>query len=254
VQIVGGHPFYLQLLGESLTAQPPPYDEGSLKQAVQELLFSSTGRFSLYLEKGYQALVGQSTYLAAALQALAWRPQRLSEIGRAIGALSGSTVRYLERLQDAVQRREDGRYELTDPTFGLWLRWRQPGGMIVPMSVIGSKAELLVARHLARMGFDLIYQSRASRGAFALLATRAASQLGLQVRRSPLPLRIPRPAWERMDAEAERLGWRWVVAAVSPPPDDEVRVRDPARARLGKEVRLGEEATIPNLLRWLDGS
>ncbi len=33
------------------------------------------------------------------------------------------------------------------------------------MTVVGDEAEKTVARHLARLGFDLVYQSRASRGA-----------------------------------------------------------------------------------------
>ena len=48
--------------------------------------------------------------------------------------------------------------------------------------------ERVVAEHLARSGFELVYQSRGSRGAFDLLATRGAQQLGVQVKRSPLPL------------------------------------------------------------------
>src|SRR4051812_24182448 len=35
VAVLGGHPFYLQLLGEALTARKPPYDDASLKDALQ---------------------------------------------------------------------------------------------------------------------------------------------------------------------------------------------------------------------------
>jgi len=68
------------------------------------------------------------------------------------------------RWLDAVVRGSDGRYRLADPVFGLWLSWRQPGGTVVPMQVIDDEAEQQVAQHLARMGFDLVYPSRASRG------------------------------------------------------------------------------------------
>jgi AAA+ ATPase superfamily predicted ATPase len=252
VDVLGGHPFYLQLLGEGLMEHPPPYDESALKQALQELLFSRTGRLSLYLQNVFSGLVGRSTYLAQALKALAEGPRRLTDVAKAIGSPSGSTVRYLERLKDAVQRRDDGLYALADPVFGLWLRWRRPGGSVVPMTLIGDDAERATASHLAGMGFDLVYQSRASRGAFDLLATRGARQLALQVKRTALPVRFSRSAWKRMEAEADRFGWRWVVAVVTPEPDGRVRVLDPGRARIGREARLGGEAAIDNLLRWLD--
>jgi Holliday junction resolvase len=133
---------------------------------------------------------------------------------------------------------------------GLWLRWRRPGGSVVPMSIIGDAAEREVAGLLARMGFDLVYQSRASRGSFDLLATRAATQLGVQVKRSPLPLRFSRTAWNRMAADARRLGWRWTVASVTP--EGEVRFLDPSKVRRGKELRLGESAAIENVVEWVD--
>jgi hypothetical protein len=117
---------------------------------------------------------------------------------------------------------------------------------------VGDEAELAVAEHLAGMGFDLIYQSRASRGAFDLLATRGAHQLGVQVKRSPLPLRFSAAAWKRMAAEGERFGWRWVVAALTPPPEGRLLLLDPARAAVKKRVTLGAEAAIDNLLLWVD--
>jgi hypothetical protein len=55
--------------------------------------------------------------------------------------------------------------------------------------------------------------SWASRGAFDLLATRGGAQLGIQVQRSPLPLRFTQEEWSRLEAEARRLHWHWVLAA-----------------------------------------
>ena len=250
VDAIGGHPFYLQLLGEALTARRRIPDAADLKAALQELLFSRTGRLGLYFENEYNHLVGRSASLAGALAALADGPLRLSDVAIRIKAPSGATVRYIERLKDAIRRREDGLYELTDLTFGLWLRWRRPGGTIVPMTVVGNEAELDVARCLATMGFDLVYQSKASRGAFDLLATRGATQLGVQVKRSSPPLRFSQHAWSRMQAEAKRLGWLWVVSAVSP--EGEVTILDPSRAKRGKEVRVHASAEVENLLLWVD--
>jgi len=250
IEILGTRPFYLQMLGDALVRTEPPYDRSALKAALQDLLFSPTGRLSLYFENELERLVGRSANLAAVLEALAPGPQRLSDVARAIGAPTGHASGYIDRLGDAVQKREDGRYELDDATFGLWIRWRQPGGTVVPMTVLGDAAERLVAQHLARCGFELVYQSRASRGAFDLLATRGARQLGVQVRRSALPLRFTAAEWSRMEADAKRFGWRWIVAAVGP--DDAVTLLDPPRGARRKAGALDGSAAIENIVAWVD--
>jgi AAA+ ATPase superfamily predicted ATPase len=250
VKSLTGHPFYLQLLGEELTERAGRPDIAGFKAALQGLLFSRTGRLALFFENEFQRLVGRSTFLAATLNALAEGPATLTSVAVSIQAASGATVNYLERLQDAVIRTGDGRYQLTDPTFALWLRWRQPGGTAIPMSVVGDEAELAVARTLSDMGFELIYQSKASRGAFDLLATRGSMQLGVQVKRAALPARFKGTEWSRMVAEGHRFLWHWVVAAVGT--DGVIRMLDPGKARRRREVSLYEDAEIPNLLRWLD--
>jgi len=250
VEIVGRHPFYLQVVGDALTHEPPPYDIGSLKPVLQSLLFSRSGRLSLYFENEYQRLVGRATTLAATLEALATSaPLRLTDLARAIGASTASTARYVDRVGDAVVREGD-LYALADPLFATWLRWRAPGGTVVPMTIIGDEAEIAVAAQLAGLGFDLVYQSRGSRGAFDLLAIRGSQQLGVQVKRERLPLRFSKTEWARMDADARRWGWRHLVAQVSP--ESSVRFLDPARARVAKEVRLADDATIENVLAWVD--
>jgi len=70
----------------------------------------------------------------------------------------------------------------------------------------------------------------------------------VQVKLSKLPLRFTLAAWNRIVAEAERLGWYWVIAAVG----EEVCFLDPARARVRRTARVHPEATIDNLLLWLD--
>jgi AAA+ ATPase superfamily predicted ATPase len=251
VGIIGGHPFYLQLLGETLMQDLRAPTEVDLKDALQSLLFSPYGRLALFFENEMQRLVGRSTFLAATLDALASGPMTLTEVASRIRTSTGATVGYLERLKDAVTRTADQRYALADPTFSLWLRWKRPGeGTLVPTSVIGDAAEQAVAQLLAAMGFDLVYQSRASRGAFDLLATRGGMQLGIQVKRSPLPLRFTKSEWARLQAEASRLHWQWVLAAEGA--DGSICVLDPAQATKGREVRVGRDAVIENLLLWLD--
>jgi AAA+ ATPase superfamily predicted ATPase/Holliday junction resolvase len=250
VAALGGHPFYLQLVGEALTAGEPPYDDASLKAALQTVLFSETGRLALYLQLAFDRVVGRSTYLAATLEALSGGPARVTDVAARIHAGTGDTSRYLERLGDLVRKRDDGTYAIDDPVLALWLRWRRPGGTVVPMTIVGDDAEREVAIRLANLGFELVYQSRASRGAFDLLAIRAAVQLAIQVKRSPLPIAFKLAEWQRMSADATRLGWRWTIAAVDP--GGAIRFLDPAKARRGKEVRLGEAAAIENLAAWLD--
>ncbi len=177
-------------------------------------------------------------------------PRRLGEIASATRSSSASTVRYIERLHDAVLRGEDGSYRIADPVFALWLSWKKPGGTVVPTSVIGDEAELSVARALAEMGFELVYQSRASRGAFDLLALRSGIELGIQVKRSRLPLRFKKGEWHRRQADAERFGFRFVVAAVDAS-SDSVSFLDPQRARISRSIALDDAAIIENLLCWL---
>lgn len=248
--IVGGHPFYLQLFGEALTSAPPPYDEHALKAALQGLLFSRAGRLALYFENEYAGLVGRSTFLAAVLDALADGPLRLGEIATKIGSPAGATVRYVERLGDTIVRRER-RYALWDPTFALWLRWRKPGGTVVPMRVVGDEAEIAVAEHLARTGFELVYQSRGSRGAFDLLAMRGAHRVGVQVKRAELPVRFSSAEWSRMGSDGDHHCSRWLVMVASK--SGGVLALDPARARkTARGASLDDHAVIPNLLLWLD--
>jgi AAA+ ATPase superfamily predicted ATPase len=244
------HPFYLQLLGDELTLGPPPYDADALKRSIQSLLFSRTGRLSLFFEAEHARLVGSATTLAATLNAVAERPRTLTELATEIGAPTGATHRYLVRLGDAVERVDD-RWHIGDPVFALWLRWRRPGGTATPMTLLGDEGERRAAEHLASLGFDLVYQSRASRGAFDLLAIRGARQLGVQVRRRALPLRFTGAEWRRMGSDAVRFGWRWVVVAVSPE-DHSVLVLDPARTRGTRERTLHADAAISNLLDWIE--
>jgi Holliday junction resolvase len=249
VRAVGGHPYYLQLLGEQITLRPPPYDERTLKESLQELLFARSGRLALYFQNTYDRLVGHSSFLAAVLDGLAEGPARVTDIARALKLRVGDTARYLERLGDAVRKEADGRYRLEDEVFGLWLAWRRPGGSVVPMSLVGDQAEREVASRLARLGFELIYQSRASRGAFDLLALRGPHQLAIQVKGSGLPIRFSRTSWNRMVADAETFGWNWVIAAVSP--EGQVSFHDPTQARQGREYRVTAESYIENVAQWL---
>ncbi len=250
VDVVGGHPFYLQIVGETLTAMQPPIDDVAFKEALGQLLFVRTGRLALYFENEYHRAIGRSTSHAAILAAVAAKPRKLGELATAIRAATGAATSYLDRLGDVVVRGDDDRWRLADPVFALWLRWRSPGGAAVPMTVVGDEAERAAAEALAHLGFDLVYQSRASRGAFDLLATRGARQLGVQVKRTELPAHVRLTDWKRMHAEGTRLGWQWVIAAVTP--DGIVHLLDPGKARARRGITLTAAAVIDNVLLWLD--
>ena len=250
VDVIGGHPFYLQLVGETLTAMQPPIDDIAFKEALGQLLFVRTGRLALYFENEYRRAIGRSASHAAILAAVAAAPRKLGELATAIKAATGAATSYLDRLGDVVVRGDDDRWRLADPVFALWLRWRSPGGAAVPMTVVGDEAERAAAEALARLGFDLVYQSRASRGAFDLLATRGARQLGVQVKRTELPAHVRVTEWKRMRAEGTRLGWQWAIAAVAP--DGVVHFLDPRKARARRGITLGPAAVIDNVLLWLD--
>ncbi len=248
VKLLGGYPFYLQVVATTLASLDPPLDESALKEALQQVLFSRTGRLSLMFKQEATRAVGRSRYLAAVLETVADGPMPLSKIVAQIGATSGATATYLDRLKDQIVRQEDGTYSLFNPVFGLWLQWQRPGGAAVPMSVLGDEAERAVALQLAELGFELVYQSRASRGAFDLLAIRGPHMVGLQVKRCKLPARFAKSTWQRMTADAERFGWRWLLAVVD---DGAVLFLDPKHAEKHSRVVLRANAQIENLLAWL---
>ncbi len=247
---LGGNPFYLQLLGEQLAALATPLDEPALKEALSRLLFHRTGRLALFFESELARVVGRSSPSLAILEELARGAARPVDLQRATRQSSSSMVNYLARLGDVVRQRPDGLWELSDRVMALWLAWRAPGGAAVPMTVIGDEGERRVASALAALGFELVYQSKASRGAFDLLAIRAGVMVGVQVKRSPLPLHFSDAAWKRMAAEAERLDWHAVVASVTEA--GEVTFLDPAKGRRKKGFSLTSAAVIDNLLLWVD--
>lgn len=171
-------------------------------------------------------------------------------MARAINAVPAAASGYLQRLGEAVVRDEEGVWSVTDPLFRSWLEWRQPGGTVVPMRLLGDEAELAVAERLAHLGFELVYQSRGSRGAFDLIATRGAGVLAVQVKRSALPLHFTKEAWERMSADGERYAWKWTVAQVDSKGD--VRLLDPAKVRRSRGFVLDERAALERPLTWFD--
>jgi hypothetical protein len=65
-------------------------------------------------------------------------------------------------------------------------------------------------------------------------------------------VRFSKSAWARPQSDARRLGWRWLVAVVTP--GSQVWFFDPARARVGAAVTLTEGHALDNVLRWLEST
>ena len=245
LRTLGGHPFHLHAVGAALARGQDEVGLDQMKIALQSVLFSSDGRLALFYERTRDELVGRSGGLAAVLDALAAGPRRLGEIARSTGASTGATAASVRRLGEAVVHAADGGYRLADPVFGAWLRWRGPGGTLVPMSMLGDEGERRAAEALAARGFGPIYFARASRGAFDLIAQRHGRMLGLQVKRTALPYTLKAAERARAEAEAAALRIPWVLAVA------------PARGEVqffASTVRGRASASdaIENLPRWFD--
>ncbi|MBI4602521.1 MAG: AAA family ATPase [Planctomycetes bacterium] len=208
-ELLGRTPFYLQILASELANVPRTLiDEEDLKRALQALLFDPHGRLSLYLEGVFRQIVGRSTHLEQMLQAFSV-PSTPSEAAWKLGTTTAVVSTHLRRLryEDVLERSEDGKYAVADPMFALWLRSRPDEPRAFAPYLLGDATERRVVETLGRIGFRLVYQSRASRGAFDLLALHEEMQLGIQCRRTRLPHYVGKEEYHRMASEARRLRW-----------------------------------------------
>lgn len=222
------HPFYLQVLGQELCrAAGDETDEGitpALYKAVaQEVLFGQGGRLYLYFQGMYERLVGSATSLAQVLIAVAHGCHTVSQVARELRRGSNVVSSWLRRLVEAdVLVKEGNQYHFADPVFALWVQGTHPPyEAISGPYFIGDETERRVAYALGREGFRLVFQSRASREAFDLLARLNTTQVGIQVKGTTAwPLYLPVSEVERMRDWANRLSWVPVLCVVR---DDEIR-------------------------------
>lgn len=216
-KLVGTSPYYLQVLGEEmvLNAERCPLDDGTWKRVCQRVLLQPSGRLYQYFELLHQKVSGRSSLLEKILVALSEGPARGSEIAAAAGVTQNRLSSKLPLLeaQDVVIK-EDLYYRLCDPCYALWLKaTRGPVSAVAAPLLLGEESEQGVARELARQGVGLVYQSRASRGAFDLLAVYQTHQIGLQVKRiKKYPAYIAEREIGRMQNEARSLGWHAAIA------------------------------------------
>ena len=207
VSILGGNPFYLQVVGEELCKEEQ-IDEDAVKCVLFELLFNRTGRLSIYFQNLFERVVSSSSVLESALLCLS-EPKSLTEIAKELEMPTGTANAIIGRLlkEDVIVKTDDKQYLIPDKAFALWLKSNTFLRNVLPPLVLGDETEKLIARTLAQTGFTLIYQSRASRGAFDLLAIANTSFIGIQCKKSTLPYYLPIKEYEKMDFWAKKLSW-----------------------------------------------
>lgn len=254
VQLMNGHPFYLQVIGEELclassdqTITPEIY-----KSVIQQTLFDSTGRLHLYFNGQYIRHIKQSASLEKVLISIAEGHHRVSEVARDIGVVTGVASSWIGRLvaMDLVKKVDDT-YQFCDPVFGLWIvGTRSIRRATIAPSILGDEGERQVARHLGREGFHLVYQSRASRGAFDLLALLNSFAVGLQVKTiREYPVYVEAEEYTRMEVWGQKLGWEpifclWKDGQVAFVPLTQL-------VKTGNSYRIDEGAGSNSLLRLL---
>jgi DNA-binding HxlR family transcriptional regulator/Holliday junction resolvase len=190
-------------------------DDGAWKRVCQRVLLQPSGRLYQYFELLHQKVSGRSSLLEKILVALSDGPARGSEIAAAVGVTQNRLSSKLPLLeaQDVVVK-EDLVYRLCDPWYALWLKAaRSRVAAVAAPLLLGEESEKAVARELARQGVGLVYQSRASRGAFDLLAVYQTHQIGLRVKRiKRYPVYVSEREIGRMWSDAHSLGWHAAIA------------------------------------------
>jgi len=222
LDVLGDHPFYIRALvpeiGFPLPRREPrlPDLEVLLKAALQVSLFDQNGRLSLFMEQRYRSLVKNSTTTESVLRGFV-EPARVSDVAEKLRIRTGAVSSAVKTLmaQDALAKLPDGRYAFTDPAFAVWLQHQVDFRRATPPLLVGTDAEQAVARRLAADGFRSVYQARASRGAFDLLAVHDVRVFGVQVKKRELPYRLPGAELTRLIEEGTRLGFHPVLALVT---------------------------------------
>jgi AAA+ ATPase superfamily predicted ATPase len=235
LDLLGDHPFYVRvLLREAAAALSRERTslrmlERALKESLEATLLDENGRLSLFMEQRYRAVTGDSSTLESVLRGFV-DPARISDVAERLHVRTGAVSSAVKKLlaDDILVKVAAGRYRLADPTLALWLKHRIDFRLAMPPLLVGTDSEQLVARRLAADGFRGVYQSRASRGAFDLLAIHDTRVFGLQVKTGKLPFDLRRQERARLLADARRLGFVPVLALVE---EENVRFYDLRRVR-----------------------
>jgi len=246
VKFIGANPFYLQALGSEIYrlarhTRAAKADGETLKIAVQETLFDAGGRLYFYFDDLLKKIAGNSALAESTLIALT-EAKRITDVAKELGVERGAVSTILTSLlkQEIVTKNETGAYQVVDPAFAHWLRSRSDLRLALPPLLLGTESEKAVARALSQFGFKLVYQSKASRGTFDLLAIHDYKMIGIQCKKSELPCYVETNLIRRMQREAEKLDWRALLAIHT-----EAGVRfyevDKLKAGRSKTIRLDEK-------------
>jgi len=212
IQLTNGHPFYLQVLGEELCKASPEREikRNIYKIVLQQTLFESAGRLSLYFAGQYAKHIKTSTSLEKTLASISSGYVRVSEIARDLGQLTGHISSFIGRLVEMdILVKVDDTYQFRDPVFGLWIKGTKSHlKSVIGPYTLGDQVEKAIADKLAKEGFSLVYQSKASRGVFDLLAILNSFMIGLQVKKiTKFPFYLSKDEFAKMRSWGERLNW-----------------------------------------------
>jgi AAA+ ATPase superfamily predicted ATPase len=252
LDLVGDHPFYVRVLVREATLALTgrrtslPLIEHLMKEALESTLLEENGRLSLFMEQRYRAITGESSTLESVLRGFV-DPARISDVAERLHVRTGAVSSAVKTLlgEDVLEKRADGRYGFTDPGFAVWLKHRVDYRLAMPPLLVGTHSEQVVARKLAADGFRGVYQSRASRGAFDLLAIHGTRVIGLQVKTGTPPFGLRAQEKARLLADARRLRFVPVLALVD---KDSVRFFDLRRTRGGGGLKIRRDTPAAETL------
>ncbi len=212
LEIANCHPFYLQVLGEEIckASSRKKVAPAAFKEAVQDTLFNSTGRLFLYFQDLYGKCTRNSAGVEKVLISIANENHSSSEIAKDLNLTTGEIGSLVLRLMSLdVIFKENQKYFFRDPVFAHWIKgtkssWKTK---ITPV-LVGTEAEKMIAEKLSREGFNLVYQSKASRGAFDLLAVWDTHKVGLQIKVfTKFPFYIKIEEFDKMAYWGKKLEW-----------------------------------------------
>lgn len=251
---LGGHPFYVQVLGEELELRRTALSVRGVKAVLQEILLSPAGRLALHLQGIIEADAGSSQQVAV-LRALSRRPSGLSELVTGNPSLpreaTHAILRRLEKADLVSRDTATGVFRVSDPALASYLRI---GGLLAdaPPSVLGDEGERRAAKDLMSQGLRPVFQSYRSLGPADLVVLEPRRRLAIQVKRTPCPVYVTSAEHKRLERWADEGSLFPVMCQVEPDSPGTVRYwRWSDGARAGRRVRFDADVSSPTVLALL---
>jgi len=244
IELIGTNPFYLQIVGGELCEKE--INEDTFKIVMQENLFTSTGRLYLYFQDLIGRVVGRSSSLEQTLVTIARHPSTLSKLASQMNVGTGTLKSWINRISDFIIKDKEI-YKIQDKCLRLWIENKSDLKPFLPPLVLGTEAEKFVAQKMAQAGFELIYQSRASRGSFDLLAILNNIEVGVQVKMGSFPFYLKKNDHQLMMHWAKQLNWKPLFTLVC---EKEIYFYDVSKWQIkGQSYRIDQKTEkIDNLL------